>query len=137
MGGITWVKGNPISFQATAFQPVRAVQNNLDMEDIVKRAAEAMQLRIGTATGTKSGPGRVDTGDMIQSVKYRVEISNGAIVGEFGWLDNQEMYFLYQEHGFTHWLSGDMIPGMMALMDAEAAARDEFVARLAAIVKLG
>lgn len=135
--GITWVKGNPISFQATAFKPVRAVQNNLDMEDIVKRAAEAMQRRIGTATGTKSGPGRYETGNMIRSVKYRVEISNGAIVGEFGWLDNQEMYFLYQDHGFVHWLSGDMIPGMMALMDAEFSARDEFVARLAAIVKLG
>ena len=134
---ITWTRGNPVSFQGSAFKPVRAVQENIDMGDIVKRAAEAMQLRIGTATGTKSGPGRVDTTLMIQSVKYRTEISNGSIVGEFGWLENQEMYFLYQDKGFTHWLSGEMIPGMMALMDAEAAARDEFVARLAAIVKFG
>lgn len=133
--GITWVKGNPVSFQATAFKPVRAVQNNLDMEDIVKRAAEVMQFTIGNVNTTKSGPGRVDTGLMIQSVKYRTEISNGSIVGEFGWLDDQEMYFLYQEKGFTNWLSGASIPGMMALMDADAAAREEFVGRLAALMR--
>lgn len=133
--GVTWVRGDPISFQASAFAPVRAVQNNLDMNEIVKQAAEAMQLRIGTATGTQSGPGRYETGNMIQSVKYRVEISNTKIVGEFGWLDNQEMYFFYQDEGFTHWLSGEHIPGMLALMDAEAEAREQFVSRLSALMR--
>ena len=36
---ITWTRGNPVSFQATAFKPVRAVQNNLDMDSIVKASA--------------------------------------------------------------------------------------------------
>lgn len=133
--GVTWVKGNPQSFVASAFKPTTQVMSDLDMDSIVKMASEAMQKRIGTVNTTKSGPGRVDTGLMLRSVKYRTEISNTKIVGEFGWLDNQEPYFLLQDDGFDHILAGKHIPGMMALADAGIEAREKFISRLAAIVR--
>ena len=54
-----------------------------------------------------------------------------SLVGEFGWLDDQEAYFKYQDQGFVHWLSGEKITGMLALADAGIEARQEFIRRLA------
>lgn len=77
-----------------------------------------------------SSPGRDASGHMLGAVEYRVEVDGGKTIGSFGWLDTQEMYFLYQEKGFKHYIAGRMVPGMLALMDAGIEAREEFVRRV-------
>ena len=60
----------------------------------------------GEAAGIKFQPygnsaGRNDTGNMIESIAGEVFADgNGKIVMRFGWLFNQEDYFLDQEYGF-------------------------------------
>jgi hypothetical protein len=60
----------------------------------------------GEAAGVKFQPygnsaGRNDTGNMIDSVAAEVfSDGNGEIVMRFGWIFNQEDYFLDQEYGF-------------------------------------
>lgn len=67
---------------------------------------------------SSSGIGRIDTGEMLNSVDSKiVETGPGRAVGEFGWLNNQEKYFLYQENGFQHF-RGAVVPAMDALRNA-------------------
>jgi hypothetical protein len=73
------------------------------------------------AQGRKSGStkARFDTGQMLNAVDSKiVESSPGRAVGEFGWLNEQEKYFIYQDNGFEHWISHDSIPAMNALRNA-------------------
>jgi len=68
---------------------------------------------------SSSGIGRIDTGEMLKSVDSKiVQSGKGRTVGEFGWLNNQEEYFIYQDKGFRHWISGESIPAMNALRNA-------------------
>jgi hypothetical protein len=129
------VKGTPAQFIATPMKAVEQVTKGFDMTGLVRDAADAMQRTITTVTGTKSGPGRYDTGLMFQAVDWRISLPGNKIIGEFGWLDNREAYFLYQEEGFTHYLSGQQIPAMFALQDAGVAAQQEFLKRLSEAVK--
>jgi hypothetical protein len=46
-----------------------------------------------------------------------LESTNTTAKGEFGWLNVQEKYFVYQDKGFKHWITGDRIPAMNALRD--------------------
>jgi hypothetical protein len=67
---------------------------------------------------SSSGPARFDTGEMRDSVDSQIIRSSRRIVsGEFGWLRNQQDYFIYQDKGFTHF-GGAVIPAMNALRDA-------------------
>lgn len=134
---VTWVKGTPTEFVNTPFKAVKMVTDGFDMDALVKQGAEIMQRIIGTVNTTKSGPGRYETGLMLRTVSWRVETGDGKIVGEFGWLDTQEPYFLYQEYGFTHVGSGQEIAAMMALQDADVQTREEFMQKLSEAVKRG
>lgn len=70
----------------------------------------------------RSTKARFDTGEMRDSVKARLLVSTKRRAsGEFGWLDNQQDYFLYQDQGFTH-RNGAVIPAMNALRDARTEA---------------
>lgn len=82
-------------------------------------------LRIG------SYPGRVNTGNMRDSVTKRFEIGDIKSFAAFGWLRNQEDYFLYQEYGFNHLKAGYRVPGMFALRDARLYVTKEVLPRLA------
>jgi hypothetical protein len=71
-----------------------------------------------------SDESRYDAGWMKKAVKARMkERTQTRALGEFGWLDQQEDYYVYQEQGFTHWITGDKIPAMNALRDAATFAR--------------
>jgi len=66
-----------------------------------------------------SGTARVDSGDMIRAVGVRTEGGTGTVArSAFGWVREFEDYYGYQDEGFTHWKSGEKIPGMFALRDA-------------------
>lgn len=104
------------------------------VEDAVVEGASVMRDHIMTrgtdkqwggfwpsrAQGRKdhSTSARFDTGEMRDSVESQMlTITNARVVGEFGWLKNQQEYFQYQEKGFTH-RNGQVIPAMNALRDA-------------------
>lgn len=151
--GVRWTKGTPTEFVNTPFKAVGLVTNNFDMEALVEDAAALMKDLIASrgrnrswedswpsrAGGRRwgSGPGRIDSGEMFDNVKSRVEYSSDTIKGEFGWLDNEEMYYLFQEDGFTHFISGEYIPGMLALQDAGIQSQQEFIRRLSLAVRNG
>ena len=84
-------------------------------------------------TRTSKGPGRVDTGEMVNAITSGVD-SEGPdhIRTYFGWNDAQD-YFAYQTStGFVHWMTGEYIEPTYALRDATAeveATVDEWIAR--------
>ena len=66
-----------------------------------------------------SGPARVDSGDMLKNVGIRIEGGRNFIArSAFGWVNEFEDYYGYQDEGFTHWRSGNKIPPMFAIRDA-------------------
>ena len=102
------------------------------IEDALKLAmedgAEIMRSNIATRGTAKSGKaGRIDTGKMIGDVKSRVYpgTDKGNRVVRFGWIDNREDYYGYQEGGFEH-VNGGEVEGMYALQDAAELAFREF-----------
>jgi hypothetical protein len=90
------------------------------------------------AFGRKSSSteARYDTGEMLNSVKSAMlEVSPRKSSGVFGWLNNQQDYFIYQDKGFTHWISGDKIPAMNALREGYSHAISIVEKRLKEIFK--
>lgn len=81
-----------------------------------------------------SQPGRVDSGDMVDAVTFQVVRNGQNVTATLGWVDEQAEYFFYQEKGFTHWISGDQIKGMNALMDAGSFTRMDLMKRLASVL---
>lgn len=113
--------------------------------------------------GINKGPGRYRTGNMFDSVTSRVQAGPKVIRAAFGWLDNFEKYFEYQELGFKNKFRGvyteggrlqveggepvvERIPfggsrptkGMFALRDARLAVVKEiprFTSKYAGVIK--
>lgn len=85
-------------------------------EELARFGSERMKEYIktrGTAfssaaqsSGINRGPGRIRTGNMYNSVDYRVEAGPTRISAAFGWIRNFEQYFIYQEQGFRNiWIA--------------------------------
>jgi hypothetical protein len=67
----------------------------------------------------RSGPGRIDSGEMLESVSAKLNSSPGVVEIAMGWLDpdSDEQYPIqFQEYGFVHDGAGN-IPGMNSLED--------------------
>lgn len=80
-----------------------------------------------TGTGYQGRRGRVDTGVMRDDFSGEVtERDEKRVVGTLGWLQSEPFYAKFQEHGFTHYLTGKHVEGMFALRDAGEQAWDEF-----------
>lgn len=110
-----------------AREKVQNVQRaaRLAMDDTVELGKNTMEYNIATRGTAKSGKrGRIETGDMLQSVDSRVVGGGDNIVGAFGWLDQNPDYALYQEFG-----TSNGIEPMLALTDAFEDAQVEFVTR--------
>lgn len=72
---------------------------------------------------TGSYPGRVDSGDMLNAVDSWVGTGqSGRTQGRFGWINNREDYFRFQEGGFKHNITSENVEGMYAVLDAYEAA---------------
>lgn len=89
------------------------------VERSAKDGVESMQVTIATSGTAKSGrAGRIDTGEMIDSVDDEKMYETANTLGvRFGYL-NGPYWSRYQDGGFRHYLSGEQIEGTYALSDA-------------------
>jgi len=85
--------------------------------------------RVGTLRRGSFG-GRVNTGNMRDSVSVRFEGRGANRVAAFGWIRNFEDYFGYQDQGFLHVISGKRVAGMFALRDARRYVVNQVLPRL-------
>lgn len=77
---------------------------------------------------------RIDTGQMLADVgNTDVQKEGTRVHAEFGWVDQVQPYYIYQEQGFTHYGSGKDIPPMHALLQAFINVREKFYAKIAAL----
>lgn len=93
-----------------------------EMGDVVESGVEEGEKitkhNIETRGTAKSGKrGRVESGKMRDAVDSKVNRSKNSAVGQFGWINQFEPYFGYQESGFAH-RGGVNVEGMYALSDA-------------------
>ena len=98
------------------------------MEQAMQDGAAAMKHHIATRGTAKSGKaGRIDTHKMINAVKAGTVtgFGEGRIRGTFGWIEEREDYFGFQEGGFEH-VNGGSVEGMYAIVDAAEMAFSEF-----------
>lgn len=77
--------------------------------------------------------GRIWTSRMINSVDGYQDRTGNNSSSAFGWIEDQEPYFLDQEEGFMHPTLHVWIEGMYALQDAREYAIDYLEQRLKAI----
>ena len=85
---------------------------------------------------TGSSPGRVNTGNMRDSVGFRFESGPERTISSFGWISanqSDEEYFLAQEYGFSAggFRKDISVPGMFALRDARLYVAQQLLPRLA------
>lgn len=114
-------------------------------DQLMARAVEAMEVVIQAAVlnakeftasrpSAKSGKaGRVDTNDMIDAIKGDIKAGADEVLGRFGFIEAQELYFKLQTvTGFMH---GDFIEPTNALRDAKDIAISDLHAAIRAAVK--
>lgn len=101
-----------------ALKKIQGIERIIE-EESVKMAKEIAEfgeqemksniLASGTAfsqkarqAGLNQGSGRYRTGNMFNAVKSRVEDGGANVRSAFGWIQEFEQYFLYQENGFNN-----------------------------------
>lgn len=107
------------------------------LKQAMEDGAESMRHHIRTRGTAKSGKaGRIDTGKMLSDVTSKVYpgTEKGNQVGRFGWVDNREDYYGFQEGGFEH-VSGGTVEGMYAMVDAAELAFREFQRGMSKVVR--
>lgn len=89
----------------------------------------------GTAGRDGSYPGRVASGQMRSDVSENVAIDGNRISGSFGWLSGTQTYYLAQELGFRHHITGGYVDGMHALRDSARETDEMFYSEIQNAVK--
>lgn len=89
------------------------------VESAIKEGEEITKDNIDTSGTLKSGKrGRIETGKMRDAVDSEITSrSKRGVTGKFGWINEFEPYFGYQESGFNH-VGGVTVDGMYALSGA-------------------
>ena len=86
-----------------------------------------------------SAPGRVASGKMLDAVDSWISPGSTSADGKtrmaFGFTRLREKYFLAQEGGFEHHITGQSVGGMHAIADAAEAIRDEIASELPKYLK--
>lgn len=107
--------------------------NEQAIRSVMDEAADYMRYNImtrGTGWGEKP-EARYETGKMVGQVESQTNVTErGNVNGRFGWLRDREDYFRYQEGGFIHNWTGNLVPGMYALADAQTWAVEELKERI-------
>lgn len=73
-------------------------------------AAETPFGRERFARGQGNGPGRDDTGNMIDSIEHEVRVEGNTVIGEWGW-DDPDRYIMIQEHGLARMDAANSLAG--------------------------
>jgi hypothetical protein len=79
----------------------------------------------------RSTSARFDSGDMFMAVGTKVQAGDKQSRAVFGWVNDPEDYYKYQETGFFNVRAGKSVEGMFALRDA----RKDVVAALPRLAK--
>lgn len=89
------------------------------VESAVDEGKEVTQHNIETRGTMKSGKrGRIETGKMRNAVDSEItKRDKSGVSGKFGWINEFEPYFGFQEGGFEH-VGGVTVDGMYAISDA-------------------
>lgn len=100
-------------------------------EKAVKRALDLgkdiMVDRVDTSgTGIDGRRGRVVTGEMRDEISVQQYSKPNKVGGFVGWIEGTPEYARWQELGFRHYISGEMVEGMRALLSAKEEVWDEF-----------
>ncbi len=120
-----WVRGSDAEFIGLGDKLV---------EKIIDAVAPVMAdiIRDAVADAKDRSADRVLTGTMISAIEGKVEAAARQISGKFGFLGEQQDYFIFQTvTGFHHWLGGEFIEPTFALRDAGEVAKGELVAAIA------
>lgn len=81
----------------------------------------------GTPGRTGSFNGRIATGEMLDKIVSSVDTdSKFRVRGRFGWLRGSKPYFMFQDEGFRHALTGQLIEGMQAIRQGNEVAEEVF-----------
>jgi hypothetical protein len=113
-----WIEGIP---DAVLWESEQLVEN------AAEEGARVQEVIIATSgTGFENRSGRVVTGKMLDAVgSTRATVDNTTVSAEFGWIDNTEDYFAYQDQGFWHVWANRTVEGMHSLASGMAAAREK------------
>lgn len=133
---VRWVQGNPQRFITTPARVIKDIYRPRfykRMESVLAAAVkDYRQFTSERGTPNSGHDGRIDSGAMLNAVTYRVEQVSGQIIGDFGFLSEQQFYyFLQTDEGFTHYLSGAFIEPTFAMRDAALIAFQKLIERRA------
>ena len=132
--GVTWIEGSPQAFLNYANTVEDFVKGEVQriMAEVMDEAAAKMREFISTrGLENSAGAGRIQTGNMLNSVSSQVTVDGRVVEGTFGWLEGGEIYFIAQEEGAVL-SNGGVIMLMLALYDAGQWAIQEFINLLGA-----
>jgi hypothetical protein len=79
----------------------------------------------------RSTSARFDSGDMFMAVNTKIQSGEKQSRAVFGWVNDPENYYKYQETGFFNVKAGKQVEGMFALRDA----RKDVIAALPKLAK--
>jgi hypothetical protein len=130
MAGVEWiwVKGSDAEFIGLGDKIV---------DQLIDALADAMAdvIQNAVANAKSLSADRVLTGAMISAIEGEVAAAGRDIAGKFGFLGDQQDYYVYQTvSGFHHWLGGQFIEPTFALRDAGEKAKGELVAAVRAAI---
>ena len=94
---------------------------------IVETTSPTGEARAAAGKGIQ---GRVDTGEMYLDVDSDVRVQGNSIIGEWGWIEEVQDYYLYQNDGTEGTNDRKGIDGMNALGKSAALVDDRIRARL-------
>lgn len=132
--GVYWLQGSPSQLTNWSEEIRKRILEEVGkiMDEVMTEAAAKMRDFISSrGLPNSAGAGRIDSGNMLNSVDSQVTIDGQVIDGTFGWLEGGEVYFLAQEEGAVLWNGGVIMP-MLALYDAGQWAIQEFISKLGA-----
>jgi hypothetical protein len=121
MAGVQWiwVKGSDAAFIGMGDKIVDQLIDILSGE-----MARIIQQAVARAKDMSAD--RVDTGAMISAIEGEVQSAGRDIAGRFGFLGQQQDYFIFQTvSGFHHWLGGQYIEPTLALRNAGETAQGD------------
>lgn len=107
----------------------QVIENVVETSGTNRTWSSPWPSRGGGGRRAGSGPGRIETGEMFRAVSSNVEETDSKVVGTAGWVNGGPEYLQWQEDGFRHYISGEMIEGMKSLDVAFEDGKEMLLAR--------